>query len=442
LTLFLVGSLALLGWYRNASMPDVGEPFDVRSFVSVSIPDDRNAFTYYRGATELFVGEPATATRGGPQGVGSRDNFEETMEKGWPLANDDYRRWLSANRPALDLWRRGTECSQALEIPPAELGLLNLPDCGPPRRLARLSLLEAARVSAEGPPAEAWTWYRAALRFSRHVGMHAATLGRLVGIGAHATCVDPVLRWSSRRELTASNLRQALADVLAIDGMTPPLSDNLKAEYLFCCANVEESTAGWSGVALRLTGYRERMHRSLNLIYANWLSQADRPRFQRTAAAGREWMLFEIGPAARPNPKVLSPAEIENRCGLPEHSTEAALVSLLMPNIVSFFEAVDRERARQAALVLGLALELYHREHGQFPAALDELVKERYLKSIPADPFGHGEPFHYRREADGRQGAVLWSVWSDGIDQHGKIEADREREAATGDKIFRIATPR
>ena len=33
-----------------APIPDVGEPFDVRRFVSVSLPDDKNAFTSYRPA--------------------------------------------------------------------------------------------------------------------------------------------------------------------------------------------------------------------------------------------------------------------------------------------------------------------------------------------------------------------------------------------------------
>jgi len=427
--------------YRFAAARDVGEPFDVRRFVSVAVPDDQNAFTYYREANALFVSEPATAKQGGPQRVGSGDNYEETIEKGWPLVNDDYRHWLTANRAALGLWRRGTECSQALEILPAEQGMFNLPDCGASRHLARLSLLEAARVSAEGSPVETWTWYCAALRSSRHIGMHAATLGRLVGVAVQAICVEPVLRWSARPELTASDLRHALADVLAIDGMTPPVSDNLKAEYLFCLANVEESAAGWSGLPMRLTGYPERMRRALNLIFANWLSQADRPRFLQTPARGK-WMLFELDPTAPANPKVLSPAEIENRCGLAEQMSEAVMVNLLMPSIVSFFDAVDRERARQAALVLGLALELYHREHGQFPAVLDELVKGRYLKSVPADPFGKGEPFHYRREADSLRGAILWSVWTDRIDQNGKIEVPRDREGASGDKIFRIASPR
>lgn len=439
---FVIGLLALLVWYRMNSLAAVGEPFDVRSFVSVSVPDDQNAFTYYRQAASLFIAEPVTVDRRSPLAASSRDNADEAILVGWNLSNKENRNWLRANRPVLDVWVRGTKCSNALEIPPAQLGLLNLPDCGFPRQFARLSLLEAARVSSEQPPADAWSWYRAALRFTRHTGMHAATLGRMVGTATHATCIEPILHWSSRKELAATDLRLALADVLSVDELTPLPSDNLKAEYLFCRASIEENSAGWSGLPLKLAGYGKRMEEALNMVFGNWLTQVDRPRFLRRPARGRQWLLFDPDPAAKPNSKDLSPAEIEDRCGLAEHTTAASIVSLLMPSVVSFIDAVDRERTRHAALVLGLALELYHREHGQFPAALDALVKEGYLKSIPADPFGKGEPFRYRREGDARQGAILWSVWTDGIDQSGKIDADRELEAASGDKIFRIVSPR
>jgi type II secretory pathway pseudopilin PulG len=263
----------------------------------------------------------------------------------------------------------------------------------------------------------------------------------LLGVAIHGMTVEPVLRWSSLRELTAADLRRTLADVLATDEMTPPISDNLKAEYLFCRASVQDTTAGWSGLPLRLMEYPERVQDGLNLVYANWLSQADRPRFRRLLAKGGKWELFELDRATPLNPKLLSPAQIEDRVGLAQQSMAASTISLLIPSVTAFIDSTDRERTRQAALVLGLALELYHREHGRFPAVLDAIVKAGYLKSIPADPFGKGEPFRYRLEADPKQGAILWSVWIDGIDQNGKIQVDPQREIGAGDKIFRIATP-
>ena len=436
-----VATLAGFVWYRFATPRDVGEPFDVQRFLSVAVPDDQNAFTYYREAQGRFVNEPA-----GFRSNQAREPFskscEEVIDGGWGRANEQVRGWLLANRPALDAWKRGTACADALEIPPADVTIGSpAPLTQSLREFSRLGLLEAAHVSAEKSPTDAWPWYRAVLRSSRHAGMHTAILGRMIGIALHAVTVEPVLRWSARPELSADDLRHALADVLAIDEMTPSLSDNLKAEYLLCRATMGANFPGWSGLPMRLTGLPERTRRALNMVFANWLSQADRPRFRRTPSRG-PWMLFEPDPAAPANPRILSPAEIEDRCGLADRSSEAVMMNLLIPSIDGFFQSVDRERTRQAALLLGLALELYHRQHGHFPAALDELVKAGDLKMIPLDPFGKGEPFHYRREADPQQGAILWSVWTDGIDQNGKIEVGGDREGASGDKIFRIASPR
>ena len=64
------------------------------------------------------------------------------------------------------------------------------------------------------------------------------------------------------------------------------------------------------------------------------------------------------------------------------------------------------------------------------------------MKSIPPDPYGKGEPFHYRRESGPRHGAVLWSVWWDGIDQEGKLDVWSSPQKGKGDRIFKIDAPR
>jgi hypothetical protein len=303
--------------------------------------------------------------------------------------------------------------------------------------------LQAARTTAEKRPAEAWPWYRDVLRSSRHVARHSVNIQRMVGVAIHASTVDPVLRWSSRRELTAADLRQALADVLAIEKLTPPASENLKVEYLSSSKSIKYNLRGWLGVPLWIAGYPGRLQESLNIVYANWLSQIDRPRFRRKMVAKPgNWQLFEPDSDSPHDPKILTPAEIENRIGLGRGTIQARLTGLLMPATAAFIDAVDREQTKQSALTLGLALELYHREHGQFPAKLDELVQAKYLTAIPADPFGRGESFHYRREADPAKGATLWSVWIDSKDQEGKIEADPQRADSPGDRIFHIAAPR
>jgi hypothetical protein len=87
-------------------------------------------------------------------------------------------------------------------------------------------------------------------------------------------------------------------------------------------------------------------------------------------------------------------------------------------------------------LLLALALQLHRREHGELPASLEELVKNGYLKAIPADPFGKGEAFRYRRNRQPSHDAVLWSVYTDGLDEGGADLHDGK-----GDWVIHVRVP-
>ena len=160
------------------------------------------------------------------------------------------------------------------------------------RELAKLGLLQASRIAAEKSPAEAWPWCRAVLRSSRHVGRHVETIGRMIGIAIHSITVEPVLRWSSRPELSATDLRRALADVVAIDEMTAPHLGHTQGRVPGRVQIDGGEHEGWTGVPFWLFGSRESVQEALNLIYANWLSQVDRPRFRRLP--GEEWQVGAV----------------------------------------------------------------------------------------------------------------------------------------------------
>ena len=66
------------------------------------------------------------------------------------------------------------------------------------------------------------------------------------------------------------------------------------------------------GSVLELLGYEERARRTLNLVYANLLSQADRPRFRRSPIRGTLNLLGR-GPLAFVTAKVYSDEEIEGK---------------------------------------------------------------------------------------------------------------------------------
>jgi hypothetical protein len=328
-------------------------------------------------------------------------------------------------------------------MPPADIHRVAFRDHPELHDFARLARLEAARITAEGKPADAWTWHRAALRSSAHVARYSQLLGRFSGFAIYARTADFVRGWAARPNLSANDLRQALADTIAVNEMTPLVSEALKCDYLGWRtkedrSGVIDAAVPNFGQLLEQLKYDERARRTLNLTYANLLSQAHRPRFRRTPIRG-SLNLFGSGPQFPVTPKVYSDEEIEGKILTFPPDVKLAR-SFLPPK--NLFDVFDNDHVEQAALVLGLALQLHYREHSQFPSALTELVKNGYLKSIPPDLSGKGEPFRYRRENDLRQGAVLWSVWLDGIDQEGKLDVWKSTQEGKGDRIVKIDAPR
>jgi general secretion pathway protein G len=68
----------------------------------------------------------------------------------------------------------------------------------------------------------------------------------------------------------------------------------------------------------------------------------------------------------------------------------AILALLLALTAPKYFDSVDR--AKEAALrtdlrVMREALDKHHADTGRWPESLDALVRARYLRSVPADPF-------------------------------------------------------
>ena len=101
--------------------------------------------------------------------------------------------------------------------------------------------------------------------------------------------------------------------------------------------------------------------------------------------------------------------------------------------------AHDREAARQVLLETTLALQIWYREHGEFPDSLEPLVGG-LLESLPGDPFGKGEPIRYRRETDASQGATIWSIGDDEVDNDGRVDINKGN-SRQGDVVISVKAP-
>jgi hypothetical protein len=437
--LFLIlGTVVGFRAHELLSIPDIDEPFDVDAFMSSKVPNEQNAAIHFGKAAALLV--PSHKVLDALSNIHPQRflESENTAEQGWEHAIPEVRVWVVVNRLALREIQRGADCEDCLQCPlsTAATGGFLLVDWRPLRECARLECLEGARLTAGDQGAEAWTCYRNLLRMGRLLSKHTDLIGSMSASAIGELGVSGGAFWAGQKQVRVPELRRAIRNVLSIEGMKTPNSDTIKLQYV----KIRELAANgvFDGSALRpwvrYTGYPVQLMRSARLVVANLLTQADRPRYLRTPVHPGRLGLFELDPMNPPDPS-LRPAKEVERSARSSASTVAKALEHFAPEAAAEIEAHDPEvfmgslwgayltqdrfQTQRSGLLLALALQLYHREHAEFPESLDELITNGYLKAIPIDPFGKGEPFRYRREPGARGAAVVWSVWLDGIDQGG-----------------------
>lgn len=389
---------------RLAKVPPANEPFDTKSVLELEVPDSDNAFVEYRAANVLLVPRDPKA---------DINDFLKAESGGWGQATEPVRKWLDANRPFMELWRKGTLKPDAqycrASVLRADTSLAE--EIQQAREFSRLVRLEASRLLVEGQPDAAWDWLLTSFRMSRQPGRHGPMIERLVGIGTHALTAEGMVKWANDPQVTGDLLRRAMRELPDEQKRTPPLSACLQTEYLSVMATWRTLTFGPANATLnRLTGESKLNERVFRHVFANWLSQADLPRNQRTKTLPG---LFVFEP---------SPANVKTQPSASEVSGyvyESMMAALLVPSGQQFFVATDREAARDTVLLTVLALELFAREHGRYPEKLEELVPN-FLPVVSEDTHAPPKtPLRYRRDADG---ALIYSVGDNGTDDGGVFE--------------------
>jgi hypothetical protein len=397
------GSASLTWWMTTLSgLPDIGDPFDVSSVVDPPVPDDENAFTLYREAVAKLVAEPSD------------------MTYNWATAGPVEKGWLERNRPAMEIWRRGTERSRALYIPARSITIeTQLPVVQEMRAFARLAQLEGGRLEAEGDLEGAWRVYRAIFRSSRHVGQRWTAIERLVGTALHQVASRQLTRWASDPRVTPAMLRRALDAVIADHAPTGPVSDMLKVEYLAFLKTFDDPKLVWTilndpsmagpgktpwfvrdnrsfSLARAWLKEPERSRRVTRLIYANLMAYCDLPPGRRPPVACTLAGVFGGGPPALLDLyKLDASAPAQARALPPDEILKWFDTTLyakqLIPASNALLNAVDRERVAQASLIIALANRLYEVERGKVPETAEELVGP-YLKALPDGYKPYAEP--------------------------------------------------
>jgi hypothetical protein len=413
-----VAATALAIWWFNSpnGLPDIGDPFDVAAFRAFELPDEQNAFTYLRRASEKLT--PIVGMVGG-NGADPGD-----LKFSWSIANPTLREWAGENREAFELFQQGAELADAANPAgdPKDNRFIN-------GYLIMLAFLEASRREERGDTAGAWDCHRAVLCTISHLRRRGSTLQRRQAREASRLLQRRLTDWATGPRTTISQLRRALEVVL--ENEPKPEWDLFAVKYgylelmgaleqpipLFFQQAIEGEWTfrlGDMSLAPELVGQLEaarrfllrepeRSRRVLRLLCANYPAHVEtRGRQPRKPAV---WAVFTYLTSTNPITKgkdliPLYPVGPEAPAGaraLPPQGVAGWLVATLdarlqlmrgydewLPPVRSRHTRAVADRIAYRDLVIMLATEIFRRERGAPPPTEDALVGT-YLQSLPDD---------------------------------------------------------
>jgi hypothetical protein len=426
----MLASPFLTRWYCLWQVPDVALPFDEEAFLlGEEVAEEDDAFVEYQEAIRSFI---ANRSNGVAEGRFT-DDFWASIPHA--LKNPDQSRdpkldeWIRDNSNTLEHYRRGGE--KPLAKGPSLRTIhrsTQLTAHNDLQRLAYMARIQALICEESGDVDAAWRWHRTNLQCARHSETPKIEVCHLVGIGIRAQAARGIVRWSKSSFVTAQQLRSARKEVLSEAVRRTARSDSSRGEYFSCRNTLHRIDApdyvlpAWNkGIAANPTwlplkriglwifGQPEMMLRIQRQLLVNNGNAIDLPLSQRAAAVPCDAaVVLEV--RGKRLPGQLEPEALARLLDDSPWQMDGYQVSVNTPYID---EAIQLEDARQFALIVLLACQEYHRDHGEFPDSAKDLIPA-YLDAIPSDPMcSTAVPMRYRRNPGGD--AVVWSASRNGF---------------------------
>ena len=389
----LIGGVLIWRATSLNNLPDVGDPFDVKAFVRSSwVAESEDAFVLYRKAGEAMKNSTVT---------NNWNLMWLAVRSGWTKAPPEVREWTESNREALKIWREGTKRPGGI---PERLEKMGRFDETPLNHklyyLGQAALLEGSKFQEAGDLAGALEWYLAAARSCHHLSNKSRLSWRQTAENIGDQTRDRLIAWAFDPRTNATLLRKALDEVLSLDARTPPTSDALKAEYISLIRSVgdpsrmvkesgsqlnlsysHEQTGRWLAAYILLRREPERARRVVQLFFANWLAQCDKPVASRPRLIGNDprypiWGVYVADPTAAPGARAIAPERLF--AWLDSTMLTWRVLTMYPMNFPDAF----RDRQSRSVLIVTLAEQLYQRETGRESPSVQALVP-KYLKAVP-----------------------------------------------------------
>ncbi|MEI8022068.1 MAG: hypothetical protein WCH39_27915, partial [Schlesneria sp.] len=313
---FLVISPLLIRLWCLSKVPTAPIPFDVDEFCQIEIEPGQNAFDYFREAGRLkaaIADDYQLKVKSFP----SADQQAVTAN-GWSVATDSLKQSLIDCREAMQVWRRGTECSDSLIVSPLETSEEEIsPALLDFQKLALMVECDGIRLESENRLLEAAEHYLAILRSSELVGRHGCVLQKLLGTAMYRVATKRLIKWSEDWRLSTDELRSVLKQVRTVNQNFEPPSSALKLEYVFTMKSL--SRKGWCkqlGLAdkyenfepfaspgmeafLWILGEPEVARRTVTHVLTNQLREIDKPLAERSPIAEPPTVCLFVPPGER-----------------------------------------------------------------------------------------------------------------------------------------------
>lgn len=425
--LALVTPFLVRAWFLS-HVPDIGDPFDVAAFCkSMEVPPGNDALTAYSSAARMYRSEQKSHFERPSNG-----ELTTVLREGWHKADDTVKDWVATHDASLLQWKQATELDHVWFNSSEDL-LWHYEDhyfTSSFNYLGSIALLRGRKCEAEKDFAGAFQWYRAEI----------LARDQLWGAAWMADDLSNIVDWAALPEVSAAQLRTALAQLRRDRAARQPASHAIKVEYLRAMNSLRKRDGLATAIRYRsgtqspmdtktalfwrfvywIGGEPERTRRLYQHLVANQLRGVDLPApTHRALFTPTSTLIYKDDPAIPLPPHHLSAARIAEAIrmsaissGLESSATGGQL--LRDPISEHFFREA---RAFPVLFELVLVLQIHRREHGTFPAQLEDLVPGD-IDAVPVDPCDPKTlPIRYR--LDNPDHATLWSVGGNDVDDNG-----------------------
>lgn len=358
-----------------------------------SVPSP-NAYDFYvKAGQALVAGTPAVDPiyRPGSYGAGVAQD-----EHRYPLAVK--QAWLKQNAATLAWLRQAFK--HTYREPPQQPGSA-FPVMARFRELARLLIVESHAYSQQGD----WRGASDSALDAMHLGHDVARGGVLISalVSYAIQAISHRELWRIVPHLDAVAARAAAARLEGLREHRVSFVDTMVHEKGFMLAELRH----------------QMQDRNWRRGFADMLTAQEK---QAVAAISATTIIADF---TRAMDAVIANSRGPYHLERPLPPSGDPVTGIMVPLYCKARFSAARNDARDDMLMVALALRAYRLEHQAYPARLEDLVPV-YLKLVPPDPFGSGEPLRYRLEGDSYR---LWSIGPDGVDNGG--EPIRVAKAAT-----------